>query len=60
MFTKKEKKFLRTLMQSSGSFLQALDYNYDNNNEDAFREEHQLSFIDAEKMIESIINKLEK
>ena len=47
-------------MQSSGSFLQALDYNYDNNNEDAFREEHQLSFIDAEKMIESIINKLEK
>ena len=58
MLTKKEKKFLKNLMQSSGSFLQALDYNYADNNEKEFRKEHQLTFIEAEYIIESIIKKL--
>ena len=57
MFTKKERKFLKNLMQS-GSFLQALDFNYNDGNEDAFKEEHKINFRDAEKMIENIIKKL--
>ena len=59
MLTEKEKKFLVELLKNNFT-LQALDFNYDNGNEDAFKEEHQLSFIEAEKMIENIINKLNK
>ena len=57
MLTKKERKFLKTLMQS-GSFLQALDYNYNDNNEKEFRKEHKINFKEAEDIIESIIKKL--
>ena len=55
--TLKEKKFLKTLMQS-GSFLQALDYNYDDDNEKEFVKEHNINFKEAEDIIESIIKKL--
>lgn len=59
MFTKKEKRLLIELLKND-FILQALDYNYDNDNEEAFKEDHQLTFIEAENMIESIINKLNK
>lgn len=59
MFTKKEKRLLIELLKND-FILQALDYNYDNDNEEAFKEDHQLTFIEAENIIESIINKLEK
>ncbi len=57
MLTEKEKKFLKTLMQS-GSFLQALDFNYNDGNEDAFIEEHKINFKEAEYIVENIIKKL--
>ena len=55
--TLKERKFLKTLMQS-GSFLQALDYNYNDDNEKEFIKEHKINFKEAEDIIESIIKKL--
>ena len=55
--TLKERKFLKTLMQS-GSFLQAVDYNYEDDNEKEFRKEHKINFKEAEDIIESIIKKL--
>ena len=57
MITKKEKRLLIELLKND-FVLQALDFNYDNDNEEAFKEEHQLTFIEAEKMIENIIKKL--
>ena len=59
MFTKKEKRLLIELLKND-FVLQALDFNYDNNDEEAFKEEHQLTFIEAGNMIENIIKKLEK
>ena len=59
MLTKKEKKLLIELL-ANDFVLQALDFNYSNDDEEAFKEEHNLTFIEAGNMIESIINKLEK
>lgn len=59
MFTKKEKRLLVELLKND-FILQALDFNYYNDDEEAFKEEHQLTFIEAGNMIESIIKKLEK
>jgi hypothetical protein len=57
MFTKSERKLLKELINVNYA-LQALDSNYDSDNEKDFKEEHGISFKKAEKLLESIISKL--
>ena len=60
MFTKKEKEFLKELLYSSDRCLCALDYNYSEGDEKRFKEEHRLSFEEANKLMDNIIEKINK
>jgi len=57
MFTKAERKLLKELLNKTCS-LQALDYNYEQNDNKEFKEEHGISIKRAEKLFDSFINKL--
>jgi len=57
MFTKAERKLLKELLTGQ-SKLQALDYDYQEDDEKSFKEYHGISFKRAEKMFDSIVRKL--
>jgi hypothetical protein len=55
--SKKEKEFIIALLNND-FILQALDYNYANDNEKEFKSEHHINFKTADKIVDKFLIQL--